>query len=482
MKFVTATFLVLVLLVQQTNAFQTPSSTTSRITRLFMQPNVKERGTAGVSSDLSAFSESLLCDDGMSSRSRPGTSIPDASVLEEFIVPVLSTALLITGNTVGASMLVLPDLAAGPGMAISSVVLIGAYLMNLMSGLCIAQVAIQQYEASGDEVPSSFKEFAQANLFQSAGSIVSGISIFVNSLVLAFDTTKAGQVLESFTNGSDSMVLLWAFMMLGIVSTQSLARLSHVASVLVVGLFASFAGLLLPGLANVANPFAVLTSGPATTDLDLMATILHMAPVFVTTLVYQNIVPTVTRILGYDRTKVVTAITLGSVFPLCIYLAWCVAVLGGGVETSMSSTGGGVDLFTIFSVVTVAGSSIGALMSLSEEFEILLGKEKGNKFSLPSVALPSIIALGVCQLFQDDISGALKVAGSYGSPVLYGIIPVAMTILQQQRQRISPQMELLTSTRTVMPGGITGLGFLGLGASALVGSEVAVTVSQLVGT
>ena len=482
MKFVTATLLLV--LVQPTNAFQTPSTTTSSssLSRLFMQPNPKERVTVGTSSDLSAVSESLLYDDGMGSRSRSDTSIPNASVLEEFLIPVLSTALLITGNTVGASMLVLPDLAAGPGMAISSGVLIGAYLMNLMSGLCIAQVAIRQYEASGDEVPSSFKEFAQKNLFQSAGSIVSGISIFVNSLVLAFDTTKAGQVLESFTNGSDNMIVLWAVMMLGIVSTQSLARLSQVASVLVVGLFASFAGLLLPGLANVADPLAVLASGPATNDLDLMATILHMTPVFVTTLVYQNIVPTVTRILEYDRTKVVTAITLGSVFPLCIYLAWCVAVLGGGIETSLSSTSGGVDLFTVFSFVTVAGSSIGALMSLSEEFEILLGKEKGGKFSLPSVALPSIIALGVCQLFQDDISGALKVAGSYGSPLLYGIIPVAMTYLQQRRQQMSPQSELLTPARTVMPGGMTGLGFLGLGASALVGSEVAMTFSQLAGT
>ena len=388
---------------------------------------------------------------------------------QDSILPVLSTAMLITSNTVGASMLVLPDLAAGPGMGISSVILVGAFAMNLLSGLCIAQVAIQQYESSGDEVPSSFKEFAQTNLFAEAATIVSGISIFVNSLVLAFDTTKAGQVLDTILGGSisqDATIVMWAALVLGIVATQSLERLSQVASILVFGVFTSFAGLLLPGLARVTDPLAVLCSGPAA-EVDVASSVLHMTPVVVTTLVYQNIVPTVTRILGYDRRKVVSAITLGSFLPLVIYLAWCVAVLGGGIETT------GESLFTLFSFVTVAGSSIGALMSLSGEFEILLQQPKKDTFSLPSVALPSVIALGACQLFADDISGALKVAGSYGSPLLYGVIPVAMAYLQQQRQKSQALMTLSSlPLTTVMPGGLAGLGVLGLGAMALVGTEL----------
>jgi tyrosine-specific transport protein len=242
---------------------------------------------------------------------------------------------------------------------------------------------------------------------------------------------------------------------------------------LVVGVFVSFAGLLLPGLALVTDPLAVLSGGPSA-DMDVASSVLHMTPVFVTTLVYQNIVPTVTRILGYNRFKVITAITLGSLIPLLIYLAWCVAVLGGGIET----TGG--SLFTLFSMVTVAGSSIGALISLSEEVEILLQNPKKDTFSLPSVALPSIAALGACQLFADDISGALKVAGSYGSPLLYGVIPVAMAYLQQQRQQ-SQAMGVSPPRSPVMPGGLAGLGVLGLGATALVGTELFDTLGRAVG-
>jgi len=349
--------------------------------------------------------------------------------------------------------------------------------MNWLSGLCIAQVAIQQYETSGDEVPSSFKEFAQANLFAEASSIVSGISIFVNSLVLAFDTTKAAQVIDKIMGGSpslDATIVAWTLLVAGIVATQSLERLSQFASLLVIAVFISFAGVLLPGLAQVTDPLSVLCGGPQA-DVDLASNILHMTPVFVTTLVYQNIVPTVTRILGYDRNKVVTAITLGSSLPLFIYLAWCVAVLGGGIQEA------GGFLFTLFSMVTVAGSSMGALISLSGEVEILLQQPKKDTFSLPSVALPSVVALVVCQLFADDISGALKVAGSYGSPLLYGVIPVTMAYLQQQRQQSQTMRAMSQPLTRIMPGGMLGLGLLGLGAMALVGTELGDTIDTMLG-
>jgi tyrosine-specific transport protein len=416
-------------------------------------------------SDLSAFTLDVT------TMEEEDYSIPQPSFLESFLLPVLSTSLLITGNAVGAGMLVLPELAAEPGMGVSSSVFVGAYLMNLISGLALAQVAIQQHESSGSEVPSSFKEFAQANL-PSTANLVSGISIFINSLVLAFNTAKAGQLGSAMTGfDGHSVTYIWAALLIGIVSTQSLGNLTQVASVLVMGLFASFAGLLLPGLAHVSDPIAVLTSPPGA-SVDVMSSVLHMAPVVITTLVYQNIVPTVTRILDYDRTKTMAAITLGSMIPLAMYLAWCVAVLGGGIDMAL---GMGAPLMAIFSVVTVAGSSMGALMSLSEEFESMLGQEKKDIFSLPSVALPVSVALLAGQLFASDIKDALKVAGSFGSPLLYGLIPVAMVWVQLQQQQKSPS----ASSKSVIPGGTAGLGVLGLGATALIGCELVETVGHL---
>jgi tyrosine-specific transport protein len=416
---------------------------------------------------------------------RTRTTIPKQSVIESFIIPVISAALMITGNTVGAGMLVLPELVAGPGLMVSFGVFFGAWLMNLISGLTIAQVAIQQHETSGSEVPSSFKEFAEATL-PSAANLVSGISIFINTLIMAFDVFKAGQIWSSMVGGSGGEMLsyVWAGLLAALVSTQSLGTLSQVASVLVIGLFATFSALLLPGLAGVPDPMAVMMSDPvlASIDLDVMnAGLLHMTPVAITTLVFQNIVPTVTRLLEYDRAKIATAITLGSAVPLVMYMAWCVIVVGGGIDASSLAMGGGG--IGVFSLITAAGSSLGTSMSLSEEFSIILGDEKKETFSISSVALPIAIALILGQLFSSDISDLLEITGSYGTPVLYGAIPVAMALLMQQRAAASESILSAQSPSTgpstgMVPGGLAGLGLLAAGTTALIGTELVGTVSS----
>ena len=198
---------------------------------------------------------------------------------------------------------------------------------------------------------------------------------------------------------------------------------------------------------------------------------------------FQNVVPTVTRLLNYDRVKVVSAITLGSLIPLLIYVSWCAVSLGGGMMTSDSGSG---LLLTVFSMVTVAGSSIGALLSLSEECQSLLLKnksdqqaseeERGDVFALPAVAAPAGLALVLSQVFADDITHALKLAGSYGSPLLYGLIPVAMAWSQYQKQQ--HQQETAKNT-SLIPGGVAGLGVLGLGGSALIGLELMDSVTPM---
>jgi hypothetical protein len=106
----------------------------------------------------------------------------------------------------------------------------------------------------------------------------------------------------------------------------------------------------------------------------------------------------------------------------------------------------------------VGGSSMGAIMiSLLEEFEILLGQDNKDTFSLPSVALPVGIALLACQAFSSDInSSALKVTSSFGSPLLYGLIPVGMAWMQQQKAVTSGTPPISSSRSPVGGCGIGG--------------------------
>jgi tyrosine-specific transport protein len=409
--------------------------------------------------------------------------------LQTFLLPVVSASLMITGNTVGAGMLVLPEIMQGPG-CLSFGVLIGAWVMNLVSGLTIASVAIEQKEKSGEEVPSSFKEFAEATL-PSAASAVAGISVAINILILSFDVFKAGQIGSTLlpTVGDGQLLsYLWGSSLALLVSTQSLSTLSQVASLLVMGLFATFASLLLPGLANVSDVGSVLTAAPTLPADQLMDGLFQMTPVVITTLVFQNIVPTVTRMLDYNRTKVTSALMIGSVIPLLMYMAWSVSFLGGGIDPSSSLALTG--LISCFGLITVAGSSLGTSMSLSEEFEIILANPEGNEdtqwqkkdtFSFISVAAPIGISLLVGQLFSNDINDLLKIAGSFGSPMLYGAIPVAMALMQQQDSEESSWLEANDTDlagKSLVPGGTFGLGALGAGSIALIGTEVLQTMGH----
>ena len=365
----------------------------------------------------------------------------DLAFFKESLIPVLTASLMITGNTVGAGMLVLPELATGPGMGTSASIAVVAYLINLLSGLMIAEIAIKQKVSSGDDVPSSFKKFAEVNLnSSSAANFISGVSIFNNALVMAFNADRAGSLGSSILGiSSETMALTWLLGVAALIGTQTFKSLSKVSSLVVSCLFLSFAGLLLPILGQMStDPFSVLMEPGTSTDL--VESSVKFAPVILMSLIYQNIVPTITKLLDYDRVKTASAIILGSLIPLCMYLAWVFASLGGSLDTSTIGSDG--PLLTIFSVIAVAGTSIGTTMSMSEEFDSFFksaaptseycSRQSPEKFVLPSVVMSIGCSWIVSQFFADDLTAALGVAGTFGSPLLYGVIPVIMTYVQMQ--------------------------------------------------
>ena len=229
----------------------------------------------------------------------------------------------------------------------------------------------------------------------------------------------------------------------------------------------------------MSDPMSVfMTPG---TSIDVLSSAGSLAPVVLMSLIYQNIVPTVTKILNYDRTKTTIALTLGSFIPLLMYLAWTFAVLGGGVDTSVGLDG---PLMTIFSLSTIAGSSIGCQMSLSEEFDTFLKQPKiiqesdeaatsnnDDTFSIPAVLASIAVTVIASNFFADDLTSTLKVAGSFGSPLLYGAIPVAMAYTQRKDQT--------NNSKNLLPGGMGSLGFLGASATGFLGCEVVQGLTEI---
>jgi tyrosine-specific transport protein len=475
---------------------------------------------------------------------------PSSNWSSKECLSVLTTALLVTGNTVGAGALVLPQLAAQPGLAVSGGLFLAAYVVNLLSGLLLAEVAISHHEqqqqstiysnndedAVAEPAPSSFREFAQVSLNSTtAANVIAGAAIFVNTCALTFSFGRAGVILSDIidtTTGAAGVTanhnynynidhfqwsIAFGALVLLLETTQSRIRISQISSVFVAALFLSVGGLLIPGLANVQDPIGTLLT-PGTSSPDIIHGMLETAPIMLTTLIFQNIVPPVTKILEYDRTKSVVALVLGSFLPLVLYFAWSFVVLGGGVTTSVGTDS---PLMTVFSVAATTGSAIGCSMAVSEEVQALLfsSSNKGaenkededstqlnegsviDEHTSPATALsqatsdneeeggyalPAVLAAVVvpiaCGTLCNEYTDALKLSGGYGIPVLYGAIPVLMAWTQRNKQlqnnKNTNEQKQGTSNHLI-PGGSASLVLVGVGFGAFMVNSILADVDRI---
>jgi tyrosine-specific transport protein len=420
------------------------------------------------------------------------------------LLPVVSAALLLASNTIGTSCLVLPEICRPIGLIPSFGLFAGAYGINLLSGLAIAKVTIQAQRQREEETRiegqqsqisessisiSSFQDLAAHELGPMAAKVVSVLSMFVNACAFSFDASRMGGIaqdalsqlqlhletnLSLYSPSSSELMLIWTGLLAMLVATLNNQRLSVLASLNVTLLMLSFGSVLVPALqhlpydtfSNMAmtmmgqpeatSSFAAIANAADATTFQtetLTASMIHAAPVILMAMVYQNIVPSIVKLLKYDWNRIVAAMTLGSLIPLMLYMAWCLVSLasdsqiGNGAGEGLLLLNTNSLVLTVFSVVTVMGSSLGSIMSLSEEIQPyqssatttkgIKPKLTNDRYSVPSVGLSICIPLAANLIIGEgaDFTPALALAGSVGSPLLYGLIPVMMLYAQYQRQR-----------------------------------------------
>ncbi|EJK49948.1 hypothetical protein THAOC_31126 [Thalassiosira oceanica] len=408
--------------------------------------------------------------------------------LVEGVSRVASASLLITGNTVGSSMFVLPEAVGEVGMQTGSALFLGIYIFNLISGLLLANVAISLHEDSDCEVPSSFKDFVDTAMkCEKTGTAMAGASLLSNSCFVAFGLVHAGNLLtETFPAlhfdpaiGAGGFAAALAAASL----TQTNEGLSKIANAACVVLFSGFLSLLVPSLANVSDPVGTFLA-PGSGHAGSVASIAAAVPLILSSMTYQNIVPTVTKLLDFDRTKTTAAIAIGSLIPGVMYEAWSLCCLGGGLDSSISN-GVGAAAFTSFSAAALVGSTLAALMSIAEEYESILFSHATSDdencpvkttFSLQSVALsmvpPTAVALACSK--GGELSSAIHLNGAFISPLLYGVVPV---MLFQAVQRSSDRNNVANSSQSI--SSLMPQAMLAAGSLACVGQEIMQDISSL---
>jgi hypothetical protein len=314
-------------------------------------------------------------------------------------------------------------------------------------------------------------------------------------------------------------------------------------------LFISFAGLVLPGLTSIHDPIPTFLNTPGLYDIGTPSfynSLFEFAPIALMALVYQNIVPTIAKNLNYERKQVIPAIALGSFLPLLMFISFIfVQIASTGTGAAAAASTGGLFMYGI-TVSSLIGSALACTISISQEVDTFFGRSKnknsvdgdnssdandaflnyeyngsdGNddktlklldvvnsekeclinsdaandsSFDLSSVALaitPPVLA-GIYFSGGDCFTGALSLSGSYGTPLLYGVIPVLLALNQRNgsKERKQPQGEknlnsfaedVRDGTRQIAPGGMLGLGIFGTGSLALIASHLVSDVSSLI--
>ena len=207
----------------------------------------------------------------------------------------------------------------------------GVYIVNVLSGVVIGELSIQQYENSKSAEVSvgSFKALAEGMLDSKVGGIaIAWISIIINWCVLAFGLKRAGALVlpcltyfSSFFSTLDLNTVVGglASFLTVLVFIQNEKELSNIASKAGTVLSASFIAVLVSGLMSMQeNPMFV----PGT-ESNTISAVCYAAPIFLTAMVYQNIVPIVAKLVDYDRFKLNSSLILGSGLPLMMYVGYC---------------------------------------------------------------------------------------------------------------------------------------------------------------
>ena len=396
---------------------------------------------------------------------------------------ILSCCLLITGNTIGASMMVLPSVASSVGLPHALGIIESIYFVNIISGLTISEVAIKQHEM-GCDAPVSFKDFVNEAVDEGTGNIVAGLFIYMNWCIVSFDTSRFGEILhqQSLFSGFEPTALSFAFcaVLSALVTSLSSEKISRIGATCTFVLFMTFGAILIPGLGSMQDPMITLAAPPSIIAGDVAPKLASVAPVFLSSMIYQNIVPTAVKLLSYDRFSTVLAIVVGSTTPVLMYLAYIFASLGGGIQT--------VDphMVTTFAFVSLTGGCTTAILSLAEEFSSVIDEVMGVKndacelptspeelttslssegeasgISLPAVVLATMPPLTIAALYSNGSAfvDALKWAGTYGSPFVYGLIPAVLAYLQRKEEQRAG-----ISLPNIVPGGNFSLFVLGSAA------------------
>jgi len=351
---------------------------------------------------------------------------------------VITTALIVTGNMVGAGILALPVNIGPSGFLPAVLGSLAMWAVMTSTGLVIAR---QPFLKENDD--ADLPTFFEAVL----GPLGKWLSVAANLVILyglltAYLAGVASVAADSFRIG----VPEWGWLLLYFCAATVLASFGS-------GLLRKSNALLMTVMWLLFGALLVLVV-PHFRRADLAAGDLVFftsgLPILVTAFNFHNVIPTMCRALNHDRRAITRAIWLGSGLGAFMTLLWTVAVM---VTLPMESADGvsiiaafkaGVPatvpldrlirspLFVNasigFAVVAMTTSYAATGVALTAFLKDVAGKRARGR--VPIWLMTFLPPVGIGAIYPDIFLKALNVVGGFGVGTLFGILPGILLVRQ----------------------------------------------------
>lgn len=300
----------------------------------------------------------------------------------------------------------------------------GVWLYSVVTGLLIAEVNLNTMCELGSG-GVSLTSMAERTLGKFGTRVSSAAYLFLHYALLVAYISRGGSILSEWLHIPSWIGgLSFGLSLGGLCYGANTKTLNNANSILVACVIASFIGLLGVGSGSIQIENLARADWGA---VPASFSILSLA------FVYQNIVPVITSDLEGDIGKVRSAILLGTVIPLVMFLAWNATILGSTthfadgvdpVEALRMSVPIASPLIKSFSIFALATSYIGFVLGLTDFISDAMKLPSGRQpVPYMMVLAPS---LGLAFTFPDIFFKALDYAGTYGVLVLFGVLPAMM--------------------------------------------------------
>mgnify|MGYP000710575383 CR=1 FL=1 len=349
---------------------------------------------------------------------------------------LLGGTMLITSTTIGAAMVALPVSAAGISFAPSALLLCACWVLMLYSAFLILEVNL--WFDSGVNMVTMAK-----NTLGNTGQYVAWTAylLLLYSLMAAYLSGMGGIIEGTHMLIGQEVLPPWLGIsillgLFGFIIYLGTRTVDYLNRFFITCLFIAYIVLV----ANIA---------PHIDKNNLnhlyFNHFLYAIPIMITAFGYHIVIPSVRNYLNNDTDKVISAIGIGSIIPILMYLGWIFIILGAVPDTQLTAIwfkgqpaidlprtldallddnviSAGATVFTFFAIAT---SFIGVSLSL---FDFLCDGLHIAKTKLGRIATAGLTFLPP-MIFNIFHPNAFLVTLGYASifvAVLLGLLPIAM--------------------------------------------------------